>query len=264
MNGLSGLSKNDFYQWIALAQRLWLFLDYDGTLAEFAPTPDQVQPNQQIIDLITLLSRKSKIRLAVISGQCLSTLQTLLPVPGIFLGGTYGIELQTPYGEVLCRVEEQGVRTILDVIKPQLLEMISGKRGFYLEDKGLALALHARFADELEAEQVICAARQLPEMKNPPPHFRILGGHKFLEIAPVLANKGSTVTYLLANYTWPEAWLAYLGDDDKDQEAFKIVKSLDGLAVLVLHPNGLTSDANIDYVFESPREVRAWLKILAR
>ena len=33
------------------ADRLWLFLDYDGTLASFAPSPEVVAPDLQVIDL---------------------------------------------------------------------------------------------------------------------------------------------------------------------------------------------------------------------
>ncbi len=259
---MSSLSQDALNQWTAHTDRVWLFLDYDGTLAEFAPTPDQVQPNPRIIKLITQLSLKPQIRLAIISGQRLSALQTLLPVPGIFLGGIYGIELQIPSGKVIYRVEQKGIRATLNEIKPQWLEIISGKKGFYLEDKGLALALHARFAEEVEAEQAICAARKVVELKHPLSRLRILGGHKFLEIAPLQANKGITVSYLLKNFPWPDAKLVYIGDDDKDQEAFNVVKSLDGIAILVLNSNGLSSFTNIDTVFASPQAVRSWLKTL--
>ena len=35
------------------AERLWLFLDYDDTLADFAPTPEHVYPDADLVALIT-------------------------------------------------------------------------------------------------------------------------------------------------------------------------------------------------------------------
>jgi trehalose 6-phosphate phosphatase len=255
-------SKDELDRWMAHADRLWLFLDYDGTLAEFALTPEQVKPNPQIIELITRLSHHPRIRLAIVSGQGLSSLQTLLPVPGIFLAGSYGIELQTPSGKMVYQVEKEGIRTTLDEIKARWMDIIAGRKGFYLEDKGFSLALHARFAEELEAEQALYAARKVAESQQPMSHLRILGGHKFLEVAPLQANKGKTVSYLLQNFPWPAARLVYVGDDDKDQEAFSVIQSLGGVAILVLNENELASFTNFDHVFASPQAVRAWLKTL--
>lgn len=76
---------------IAKANQVWLFLDYDGTLADFAPTPDHVEPNPEIALLLTRLNDHPRIRVTVISGRRLSHIQKLIPVPGILLAGTYGI-----------------------------------------------------------------------------------------------------------------------------------------------------------------------------
>jgi trehalose-6-phosphatase len=41
---------DDLNERIARAQRVWLFLDYDGTLAEFAPTPHILEPDNDLIE----------------------------------------------------------------------------------------------------------------------------------------------------------------------------------------------------------------------
>ena len=50
-------------------ENLFLFLDYDGTLAEFAPNPDIVLPDDELIQLLTRLKANPKVDLAVVSGR---------------------------------------------------------------------------------------------------------------------------------------------------------------------------------------------------
>jgi trehalose 6-phosphate phosphatase len=241
------------------AERLWLFLDYDGTLADFAPTPDHVNPDPELIGLLARLARPPRIRIAVISGRRLSHVQALLPVPGIFLAGTYGIELQTPEGERITRVEYDAIRPTLDGLKPHWEQVIADREGFYLEDKGWTLALHARSADEDEAEEVLAAARRMATSAARSGPFRLMGGHKFLEIGPTLAHKGQTVEYLLDRYPWTGASPVYLGDDDKDEEAFGVIKARGGITILVAREPRKTK---ADYRLESPRAARHWLERL--
>lgn len=246
---------------LAQAERLRLFLDYDGTLADFAPTPEHVNPNPQVIDLLTKLAVHPRIRVAVVSGRRLGHVEALLPVPGILLAGTYGVELRTPEGERINRVAYDAVRPAIDALKPRWLELTSGRDDLFLEDKGWALALHARFASDDEAERVLDAARSMATGAMPADMFRVLGGHKFLEIGPRLAHKGETVKYLLNRFPCPEALLLYLGDDDKDEEAFGAIQERGGFAVLVARE---PHDTQADFRLESPQAARLWLETLPR
>lgn len=242
---------------------LWLFLDYDGTLAEFAPTPEHIEPNPEIIGVLEQLVRRPCTRVTILSGRRLEHVRQLLPVPGLFLAGSYGLEFIDPAGTAVRRVEYKDIRPALETIKPQWQALIKGRDGFFLEDKGWTLALHARFADDQEAEQVLTRARQLTGQVTPVSRFRILGGHKFLEIAPRRANKRDTVAYLLSRYPLPEARLLYIGDDDKDEEAFPLIHAHQGLAVKVLQPSQAAKSTTADFCFESTSETLGWLKSLA-
>jgi len=245
---------------LAQAECLWLFLDYDGTLADFAPTPEHINLDLEIVDLLTRLVRHPRIRVAVISGRRLSHMEMLVPVPGILLAGTYGIELRLPKGERVNRVDYDAIHPALIDLKPRLACLITGREGFFLEDKGWALALHARFARDVEAVKVLSAARRVAgEVVASSELFCVLGGHKFLEICPRLAHKGQTVDYLLHRYPWPGDLPLYVGDDDKDEDAFGVIKARGGIAILVAEePRNTRADCRL----ESPQAVRHWLEAL--
>jgi trehalose 6-phosphate phosphatase len=246
-------------QRIAHAARLWLFLDYDGTLASFAPTPDHVDTQPEIVELVTTLARHPRIRVAVVSGRRLSHVEKLVPVTEALLAGTYGVELRTFEGNKVNRVDKKAIRPVLEQIKTRWTELTEERHGFFLEDKGWALALHARFAGDAEAEGLLNKARRVAADMATPDLFRVLGGHKFLEVGPRLAHKGKTVAYLLDRYPWPDALPIYLGDDDKDEEAFGVVRERGGVAILVA---ATPRETQADHRLASPQAARQWLETL--
>jgi len=247
------LSKEDL-QKIKDADYFWLLLDYDGTLADFAPTPDDVLPDPELINLIQNLVQHPKISLAIISGRRLAHIEKLMPLSGIWLAGSYGLEMRTPSGDHLQRANYENLRPELELLKPGWGKLINGQVGFYLEDKGWSLALHARFANDLLATEILNQARTMAEQTCADEKFQLLGGHKFLEIAPREADKGNTVTYLLRKQN--QAFPIYLGDDDKDERAFHAVQANGGLAGCVCNPARSTQ---ADFLLSSTQDTRIWL-----
>jgi trehalose 6-phosphate phosphatase len=245
------------WQKIRKAEKIWLLLDYDGTLANFAPTPDDVIPDPELIALIQSLAKHPKIKLAIISGRRLAHIEKLVPLSEIWLAGSYGLEMRTPTGDYLHRADYENVRPQLDQLKPQWAALLHNLEGFYLEDKGWSLALHARFADDSVAEQILMQGHVLAEQTCSEEKFQLLGGHKFLEIAPQEADKGNTVAYLLGQEHQSNRVPIYLGDDDKDERAFPIVQQFGGFAGCVCNPKRCTC---ADFVLESPYQARDWLE----
>lgn len=244
-------------QRVQAADKLRLFLDYDGTLAEFAPTPDEIYPDPELIKLLDRLNHHQRLQVAIISGRRLSHIRKLIPIQRILLAGTYGIEILDSSGTPINRLDFEEIRPTLDRIRPLWQELIEPYREFYLEDKGWTLALHAKFVDGETAIEIIDRCRLVVEQMNLPDDlFRVLGGHKFLEVAPKLANKGITVRYLISKYPLDGALPVYIGDDDKDEEAFEVILQHDGIAIKVdSQPGDTTAQAHLD----SPNSVRQFL-----
>jgi len=242
-------------------ERVWMFMDYDGTLADFSPTPDVIKPDARLIDMLTDLERRPGIRVVILSGRKLDHLHELLPIHGIGLAGTYGVEWLTPDEKRIDRVEKNSIRPTLDEIKSDWEEEIRGEDSFFLEDKGFSLALHARFVEDEQAKKVLEAARQKADQRLEADQLGILGGYKFLEVAPRLADKGEAVDFLLDQSPWPDAMLVYLGDDDKDQKAFETIQGRGGVSILV---SDQKDDSHAEYRLESPDHVRQWLKKIIR
>lgn len=244
-------------QLLKQADKLWLFLDYDGTLANFAPTPADVLPDMDLIDLLSRLVKRPETRVAVISGRRLGHVQKLVPVPGVLLAGTYGVELQVWDGNRIDQVEYEKIRPTLEKIRPEWAGLIERKSGFYLEDKGYALAIHAAQAADEAAETILEQATQYVEDEGISEPFRLLSGHKFLELVSKLANKGTTIRYLLDNFPWPGSTLIYFGDDDKDELAFEAINEAGGISIVVSDDEERQTAA--EYQLRNPEEVRELL-----
>jgi trehalose 6-phosphate phosphatase len=248
-------------QKIDKAESLWLFLDYDGTLADFAPTPDVILPDEALIALIADLAARLNIRVTIISGRRLGHIQALLPLSGITKAGSYGLEIDSADGTLVHALEYETTRPLLDRLKQFWVQLLDGRQGFYLEDKGWTLAIHAKDAAAEEAQIVLEQAQDLAQalldQGDGGGTFRLLGGHRFLECGPHVADKKQTVERLLASGPrGDDTLLIYLGDDDKDEVAFEAIHAHGGLAIGV---GERMRDSTADCWLPSSQAARQWL-----
>jgi len=241
------------------ADKLRLFLDYDGTLADFAPTPDEIIPDPEVIEILTGLKNNPQIQPAVLSGRRLEHVIRLVPIDSILLAGTYGIEMRLPGGARLDRLDFTEIRPVLEELKPKWDNIIAPYKGFYLEDKGWTLAIHAKYADDKYAKIVLSKAQEIADHEVDEGTFRILGGDRFLEVGPKLANKGVAIEYLLTRYPLSGELPLYFGDDDKDEEAFEVINRHGGIAVVVAEAE---RETHATLRLENPASVREWLRDL--
>ena len=235
-------------------ENVFLFLDYDGTLAEFAPNPDIVLPDQELILLLRELNKLKFVKLAVVSGRRLSHIQDLVPIKGIWLAGSYGIELISPEGEEIDLLQFEELRPKLEEIKPYWQSIVGERDDFYLEDKGWSIAIHANGKNKIEVGQVLQMASKI----DPPSGFILQGNDHFLELCPPEAEKGNAIDFILRKYTTNNLLPIFIGDDDKDESAFQKIQQYGGFGIIVA-TNPQATNAN--YYLPHPENVRNWLKV---
>ncbi len=214
------------------AQRpLLLLLDYDGTLVPIAPTPEQARPSRRLLALLAKLAAHPEQRVVVVSGRPLAQLRQLLPVPGLWLSGDHGGNVAAPDGRVHWLLEPAALAPVLAGLSQATRRLLGQAPGFHLELKDLSLALHYRLAPEPEAEAMVRTVRALWQTVAAQCDLSVLRGKCVIELRSRGVHKGNACGYLLG--LQPGALGIYLGDDLTDEDAFRVVVSAGGLAVLV-------------------------------
>lgn len=245
---------------ISGASTIRLFLDYDGTLANFSSSPDTVLPDQNLVDLLIRLTKTNGTLPAIISGRKLAHLQKLIPVPEILLGGTYGIELKFPDGRILERAPYIQVRDSLTHLLPQWQELLGNEPSLFLEDKGWALAIHNRQPESQTNHIKIQRAKALAyAIASTSKILRVSGSDEFLEILPVSATKKETFKFILQNYLPTDVLPISIGDDANDEEAFTVIREYKGITIRVSAKDERT---HATLRLKSPSQVREWLNWL--
>ncbi|MFW5999579.1 MAG: trehalose-phosphatase [Halanaerobiaceae bacterium] len=239
------------------AGHLFLFLDYDGTLAPFHDNPRQAAPLPGIPSLLTSLAVREEYTVSLISGRSLEDLKQMVSLSEVNYAGNHGLQIELADGGELDWVESAGLdlEPLLD-IREWFANNYGEKPGYRLEDKGTVLTFHypadessRRLLDNLEA--MITSG------------LEIITGRQIVEVRPTGWNKGRAVEYICEyyekKYQLKEHLTVYLGDDTTDEDAFRILEE-QGIGIYVT--NGEERNTAADYFLENPREVKKLLKIL--
>lgn len=203
-----------------------LFLDFDGTLAPIVDDPGMAAAPRTTLDLLARLA--SRMPVAVVSGREIADLRPRVPVPGIALAGSHGIEIETADG----RRHDRGAAFADDAAAAAaaLDAALAGLPGIRIERKRSSVAVHTRTTTD--AARTVVGER-VATVAAATPRLRLHRGKGVLELLPdVPWDKGHAVLWLLGTLGLGSAAPVAIGDDRTDEDAFRAVAS-GGLGVLV-------------------------------
>lgn len=208
------------------AERNWaLFLDFDGTLTELAPSPDAISIDPRLQDILLSLEAALGGALALVSGRPLSQIDEHLglSLPG---AGIHGLQLRETRNGVLRPPPTDGA---VAAVAASLAHMVKADPRLLLEEKPGAVALHYRLAPEREAECRAAVAAALHGQQG----LSLIDGKMVLEIKPDHVNKGHAIAQLMETPLFRGRIPVFAGDDRTDEDGFRIVNAMRGVTIKV-------------------------------
>jgi trehalose-phosphatase len=245
----------------ARAGRLFLALDFDGTLAPIVPSPAAAALPAAARAALLRLAQRPDTDLAIVSGRALEDLRPRVGIPDLYYAGNHGLEIEGP-GVQEVHQEATSARPDIVACAAVLRERLAGLEGAVLEDKGLTLSVHYRQApDRATVERVRAVAL---ESCAAAPGLRATEGKMVVEIRPAVDwDKGRAVRFLLEilGAAAPAAGPAlFIGDDRTDEDAFRALDQRGDGVIVAPTPPALT--AATAYL-RSPAEVVCFLESLS-
>jgi len=242
---------------------LFIFLDYDGTLAPIAKVPSKANIPKKTKALIYELAKSPQCRLAVVSGRALKDLKEKVGLKNIIYIGNHGLEIEGPRINFCSSVPSAYMRA-LKHIKEELNRRISPIKGAFVEDKGLSLSLHFRLVHESKRALVKTIFHEVVILYKVREIIKVKSGKLVLEVRPATDwNKGRVVVWLLARQEFATAGRQvlpiYIGDDLTDEDAFIALKNK-GITLFVGEPK----DSHARYYLKSVNEVVELLRIILK
>jgi len=234
--------------------------DLDGTLAPIVANASEarVPPGTlAVLDRIAL-----RARVAVITGRDLNTARRMVPVEGVDVVGSHGLEASFD-DPLIPGVDRVALSAALEQVEQQVITAVPSSF-LHIERKAVSTAFHFRKAPDLEGP-LRRALATLPE------GLRLREGKMVLEVLPnANAGKGVALTALIRRYRAKS--LLVLGDDATDVAMFEAALEAsrkDGLHVLLVGvAGGRETPPRIvelaDLVVNSPAEALEALETLAR
>ena len=203
-----------------------LFLDFDGTLIDFAMTPDAVVVPPKLRGVLAACIEAFGGAVAIVSGRPISTLDALLDPLRLPAAGLHGLELRMPDGTV----EEAAYHAAgLAELRARFRSLVREDARLVVEDKGSSLALHFRRAPERERELRALFAGAAT-MRN---GHQVMHGKMVLEVRPEHADKGTAVTRFLETPPFAGRKPVFAGDDITDEDGFAAVNRRGGISIKV-------------------------------
>jgi trehalose 6-phosphate phosphatase len=236
-----------------------LLLDFDGTLAEFNPDPAAPELTPERFELLSTISRMPGISVGIVSGRRLDDLRARTRLPDhVYHAGLHGLEIEID-GTRTTHPDLPAAEERVEGLASCLSRLTNEFPGVVIEDKGASVAVHTRPLPVDTHERIYARADVLAVPWIAEGLVRRLEGNCVVEYLPdINGHKGEATKWITSHFERKcgcRAWVAYIGDDITDEDAFRVIDF--GIGVLVgLRPT--LASYKLDGIVDVDRFLR-WL-----
>ena len=238
---------------------LLLASDLDGTIAPIVERASDARVPEPTLAVLERLSGAARV--AIITGRDLNTARRMVPVAGVIVVGSHGLEASFE-NTLLPGVDRAALSSALEQVEQRVISAVPSSF-LHIERKAISTAFHYRKAPELEPQ----LRRELAKL---PEGLRLRDGRMVLEVLPnARGGKDLALTALVNKYR--ARALFVMGDDATDVGMFHSALDLgkDGIHVLLAGiSSGDETPAEIvelsDMVLRSTGEALEALETIAR
>lgn len=223
-----------------------LFLDFDGTLVDLAPTPTSIHVEDALTSLLERLRDRLGGRVAILTGRAVKDVRYYLRPARLAVAGSHGVE----HAEFDCEPRDVVRPVALDAAIDRLRRLEATQHGVLVEEKPLGVALHYRLAPH--AEDVCRAAAEEAAAAS---GLVVQPGKLVFELKPAGADKGRALYRFMEQPPFASTRPIFLGDDLTDEHGFEAARVLGGAGVLV----GEERPTAALYHLPGAEAVRRWL-----
>lgn len=214
------------HSWAVDERDIALFLDFDGTLVEIAPSPADVQLDRRVPPALDTLRSHLSGALALVSGRPISFLDDVLAPYQFDTAALHGADVRLG-GEVLMQAIALAE---MRLAVRDLVRFANSHVGIIVEDKHISIALHWRLAPQVHDEALDLMRAIAERMK---PLVRLQEGKAVAELVPAGASKGTAIAQLMQAPPYAGRVPVFIGDDITDEHGFEAVNALGGLSIRI-------------------------------
>ncbi|MES1965133.1 trehalose-phosphatase [Psychrobacter sp. AH5] len=215
-----------FTDYLSYQQNYALFLDIDGTLAEFTLDPKNSFIPKSTLQILQQI-QSCGVKVAIVTGRSLVEARQMLSPLDLPFAATHGLEIAL--GKGLNNIEKSdntvnvaGVNSAeLAVIKQAIAQSSQPYNELSVENKPYSIALHFREDPTLADVAYNIMTKTLEHY----PNWVLKPGKYVWEIVPKGADKGSAIISLLQQMSANDTLCPiFIGDDSTDEAGFIAVQ----------------------------------------
>ena len=230
-----------------------LFLDFDGTIVDIAPTPDSVEVSDDLPPLLVALRDALGGAVAIVTGRPIEQIDGFLGTVVPAVAGLHGLERRGADGTVVRPpLQPDDLRDVRELLR----DFAAEHPGVLVEDKTYSVALHYRLAP---SSKDACRDLVNAAVARTTSGWRVMEGKRVFEIGPRNSTKGRAIEAFMSEAPFRGRTPVFCGDDRTDEDGFAVVNTQGGVSIRVGRRSATSATVQVDTV----GELLDWLERLA-